>query len=368
MSVPRSVQALVVGLGPGGASAAGQMAQSGIRVLAIDRKHWPGFPVQCAEFVPLPMSQYACTPAIRKQAITGMKSILPSGDVTSSAFPGLIIDRQAFDAALVERARQASAEIALGTGLVALDGHNSIARLNTKNGLIAVHYQVLIAADGPHSKVARLLKLARLATVNTRQYRVPLSQSYHDTDIWLSDEYPGGYAWLFPKGNVANLGLGADKHFAKDLKTPLDRLHRRLIDEGLLGERILSRTGGLIPVSGLRSHLHYHHRILFVGDAAGLTHPITGAGISAAVISGEAAGQAVVDFFAGETDSFHQYEEDMRDQYEPTLRRAVERRQWLSQYWHTAFAQDDEVMRCGWIAFDEYFSMTIPDINRHDFY
>jgi len=361
MSAQLSVQALVVGLGPGGASAAWQMAQAGVRVLAIDRKHRPGFPVQCAEFVPLPMSQYACTPEIRQQTIAGMKSILPSGHVTSSAFPGLMIDRQAFDAALVERARQASADIAMGACLVALDGRKNIARLNTKDGLLEVHYQVLIAADGPHSKVARLLQLAALETVNTRQYSVPLNQPYSDTDIWLSDEYPGGYAWLFPKGNVANLGLGADKHFANDLKTPLDQLHRRLVGDGLLGEAILARTGGLIPVGGLRSHLHYLNRILFVGDAAGFTHPITGAGISAAVISGEAAGRAVVDLLAGERDSFHEYEEDMRDQYEPTLRRAVERRQWLQQYWHTPLAQDDELMRCGWIAFDEYFSMTTPD-------
>ena len=59
---------------------------------------------------------------------------------------------------------------------------------------------------GPTARVAR--GLPALPLIHTRQYTVPLTQPYADTDIWLSDEFPGGYAWLFPKGGVANLGLG----------------------------------------------------------------------------------------------------------------------------------------------------------------
>ena len=70
--------------------------------------------------------------------------------------------------------------------------------------------------------------------VHTRQYTVPLQRPAADTDIWLSPEYPGGYGWLFPKGRLANLGVGADKRLAADLKGPLDRLHRRLEREAEL--------------------------------------------------------------------------------------------------------------------------------------
>ena len=52
MSACRPIDALVVGLGPAGASAAAALAGAGAEVLAVDRKAAAGDPVQCAEFVP----------------------------------------------------------------------------------------------------------------------------------------------------------------------------------------------------------------------------------------------------------------------------------------------------------------------------
>ena len=57
MSSPRPLDVLVVGLGPAGSRAATRAAAAGLEVLAIDRKHEAGRPVQCAEFVPALMSQ-----------------------------------------------------------------------------------------------------------------------------------------------------------------------------------------------------------------------------------------------------------------------------------------------------------------------
>lgn len=349
------VDVLVIGLGPAGASAAAIAAEAGCRVLAIDKKHAAGVPVQCAEFVPLPMSGHARAPGVRVQAITGMKTFLPSLAVTHTDFPGLMIDRAAFDAAIVDRATGAGADIVLETRLVELDVAAKRAALTGPRGEFTVIYEVLVAADGPTSKVAERLALPRLRTVNTRQYTVPLRRDHCDTDIWLCDDFPGGYAWLFPKGSVANLGLGADKRFASDLKTPLDALHRRLVDAGLIGAEILGRTGGLIPVGGLREHL-VEGNIMFVGDAAGLTHPITGAGISAAVISGERAGMAAAAYLRDDATALDDFEDDIRDLFEETIKRAVERRRYLDQYWLTPRANEDGIMRRGWIAFEEYFA------------
>lgn len=356
----RSVDVLVVGLGPAGTAAAFAAAARGLAVLAIDRKRVIGEPVQCAEFVPRPMSTYTRAPGVLVQAIDGMKSFLPSGAVERSPFSGLMVDRAAFDRALAARAREAGAEIATDTRLVGLDAESGEARLRTGSGdgaerFESVRYRVLIAADGPHSPCARQLGLPPLEVVHTRQYTVPLKRPYGETDIWLSDEYPGGYGWLFPKGESANIGLGADRRWQPDLKTPLDRLHAHLVCTGLVGETIIARTGGAIPVGGLRERLVYG-TVLFVGDAAGLTHPITGAGIAAAVQSGERAGLAAAEYLeSGDPARLADYEEDMRAQYGPTLARACARRRWLAQYWRTAVANDDAVQRRGWIAFKEYF-------------
>ncbi|MBI3778785.1 MAG: geranylgeranyl reductase family protein [Gammaproteobacteria bacterium] len=351
----RSVDVLVVGVGPGGAAAAWRASMAGLAVLAVEKKPRIGEPVQCAEFIPGPLIDHARNAGVQCQRIDGMKTYLPSGAATPSAYPGLMVDRAAFDRALAARAVGAGAEVVTGAALVSLEAAHHRANIRHDDRISEVAYRVLIAADGPHSAVARLLGLPALPVIHTRQYTVPLTRPYPDTDIWLSDEFPGGYGWLFPKGELANLGLGTDRRFEPDLKAPLDHLHARLVRQGRIGERILQRTGGAIPVGGLRASL-VHENCLFVGDAAGLTHPITGAGIAAAVQSGERAGLAAAEYLRGAGQALVAYDEDMREQYGPTLERAVERRAELERYWHRPEAQDDHLQRRGWIAFNEYFA------------
>ena len=342
---------LVVGLGPGGAAAAAAAARAGLTVLAIDKRRTVGEPVQCAEFVPLTMGRYA-KPAL-VQTIAGMRSVLPSGACEHSDFPGLMVDRAAFDQALATEASKAGALLRVQTTLKGLDGGMAILR-GPKGELERARYKILIAADGPHSAVARSIGLAPLKTVETRQYQMPLRHPYNDTDIWLSDEFPGGYGWLFPRGPVANVGLGADRRLAADLKAPLERLCAALVRDEVVGGEVLGRTGGSIPVGGIRVPL-VHDNILFVGDAAGLTHPITGAGIASAVVSGERAGRAAAEFLAGAPLGLDGYAEDMQDEFAGSLARAVARREWLMERWHTPAARLDATHKRGWIAFREYF-------------
>ena len=346
---------LIIGLGPAGAAAAAAAAEKGLSVIAIDRRHEIGVPVQCAEFIPLPLGKYAQSEGVIYQTIRGMKSYLPSGSMEDTAFPGLMIDRAAFDRALAQQARGYGAELWLNSRLTGLDHNRNRAQIKTADGDAAVDYRLLIAADGPHSAVAAALHLPELEVVSTRQYTVPLMREYADTDIWLSADYPGGYAWLFPKGKWANLGLGLDKRYADDMKAPLDALHKQLVAQDMVGDQIVYRTGGAIPVGGMRERLVVDS-VLFTGDAAGLTHPITGAGISAAVISGERAGQAAAAYLQGaQVGALADFEEDIRDQFEVTLNRAVERRRWLNRYWLTEAAQTDDLHRKAWIAFPDYF-------------
>lgn len=347
------VDVLVVGAGPAGSGAAFAAAQGGARVLCIDKRERVGSPVQCAEFVPTPMLPYTQAPGVLVQKVAGMLTFLPSSAAHRSAFPGLMIDRGEFDRALAARAEAAGAALWTSARLTAWDGQRAtVLRGEDK---YRVETAVLIGADGPHSTVGRCVGAPDLDVVYTRQYTVPLRQAYCDTDIFLSDAFPGGYGWLFPKGEVANLGIGADRAFEDNLKMPLEQLHRQMVARGLVGEAVLGRTGGLIPVSGMRRMIYGN--TLLAGDAAGLTHPITGAGISAAVISGERAGAAATAFVrSADLDALASFEEDMLDQFETTLARAVKKRQALKNVWRRPAAQDDRVMRAGWIAFEEYFA------------
>jgi flavin-dependent dehydrogenase len=221
---------------------------------------------------------------------------------------------------------------------------------------MSIAYRLLIAADGPHSFVARSLGMPRLATVHARQYAVPLNMASEEAEIWLSPDYPGGYAWLFPKGKGANLGLGVDRGSGANPKALLDALHARLIGAGRVGKRILSRTGGEIPVGGLRSRLVLG-KVIFVGDAAGLTHPITGAGIANAVISGELAGRAAADLLLHRKDhALNDFEEELRDRFGVSHRRAVSRRAGRSS---DGAVGGDDLQRRAWVSFPEYYEEPI---------
>ena len=365
MNSEKQIDVLVVGLGPAGGVAATVAARAGLSVLAVERKQQVGVPVQCAEFIPLPLGKYAQAEGVLTQRIAGMSTRLPSGAVETSDLPGLMIDRAAFDQSLAQQAAAQGAELWLGCRLLRLDAQRAIAHVATPAGERQIAYRVLVAADGPHSAVAASLDLPALETVYTRQYTVPLLQPQRNTEIWLSHEYPGGYAWLFPKGEYANLGVGADKRFTQDLKQPLDTLHCDLVAQGVVGDRIIALTGGLIPVGGLRAQLATDN-ILFAGDAAGLTHPITGAGIAAAVASGELAGEAAARYVLdGAASALTDYASEIREQYAASLARGIQRRQWLNRYWHAAAAREDALHRKGWIAFPEYFKESAEEDHEY---
>lgn len=349
---PARCDVLVVGLGPAGSSAARAAAARGLHVIAVDKRARIGEPVQCAEFIPQAIARYARGGGVLRQAIAGMRTILPSGETHHSPFCGLTIDRGAFDRDLAQKAQAAGAELRLRTALTAFDAAAGIATVRCAAADAPIAFRVLVAADGPRSKVGALAGLPALGVVRSLQYAVPLPAPLADTLVWLSDATPGGYAWLFPRGEEANLGLGMDGADARRRKQALEQLRGRLIAEGVVGRQILRRTGGDIPVAGLRAPLVLG-AIVFAGDAAGMTHPVTGAGIAAAVLSGEAAGTAAADYLAGRVGALADYGQEMCDLYGPAFRLALRARTAPAG---PADASAGRRHRRGWVAFEEYFA------------
>ncbi len=355
MSERQAFDVLIVGLGPAGASAAAAAAAHGAHVIAVDRKRVAGEPVQCAEFVPALIGQQI--PDLdrhRQQRIRAMTTFVEDEPPhLREQFSGVMIDRRAFDAALVARAEQAGAEAWFGLSLrgIADDG---TAQLSDGSRISA---RVIIGADGPRSAVGAAVGIENTVLAETRQMTVPLLVPFEETDIFLSHKLPGGYAWLFPKCEVANLGLGGDPRWRAHFKPLLDDLHAQLAAQGRVGREVLDHTGGAIPSGGMletvarRGPTH----VLLAGDAAGLTNPITGAGILSAVLSGEMAGEAAAALAAGETAAAAAYRENLADMFEASLARAVSRREGLMRV-HAAHKPQPNDLRRAWIAFPEYWA------------
>lgn len=347
----RHPEVLVVGLGPAGACAAAAAAAAGCRVLAVERRSSIGEPVQCAELVSAALSLEALPwDAVTSQRISRMvTAVEQEAPDVSEGFPGRMISRSRFDQALARRAAACGARLVLGTAVTRVlpDGSAELS-----DGCI-LRPRALVGADGPRSQVGAAVGSANRELVAARQFTVPLPEPYEATDIFLRSVYRGGYGWLFPKGREAHVGVGVDYACRDRLRSLLEGLRLDLTGAGRVGSAPpLALTGGLIPVGGrLRAVGRLGAApVALAGDAAGLTNPVTGAGIEAAVRSGDLAGRAVAGWLAGNAAAMDEYEEELSELYDAPYARALRRRR--------------EVLRCasaatlrrGWITSPEYWA------------
>lgn len=351
-----SADVLVVGLGPAGASAAGAAAAAGLRVIALDRRQRAGEPVQCAEFVPQLLSPTIdAVSATACQRIGAMQTFVErDAPDWQDHFPGVMVDRAAFDTHLVSRARAAGADCRFDRAVAAIETDGSV---RGDDGRI-FSARVIIGADGPRSRVGRAIGAVNRELVAARQITVPLHVAHTATDIFLSAAYPGGYAWLFPRGEVANLGIGVSYESRACLKPALAELRAGLLAAGRIGGSVLAATGGTIPVGGmLRAYGRIGRRTtLLCGDAAGLTNPVTGAGISAAVLSGTAAGETAAAVCAGDTGAAADYAEELDDLFGAAIARALRRRREVLGHYADGKLPSGQGLRQGWIAYPQYWA------------
>lgn len=345
---------VVLGLGPAGAAAAAEAARRGCRVVALDRKREPGLPVQCAEFVPgmIGVEIERLASAVR-QPIDAMHTYVENDPPDVHArFPGFMLDRARFDAMLVAEAARSGADCRFGRRVRQITGGGRV-ELSDGGAWAA---PVVIGADGPRSIAGCAIGSGNRALVETRQITVRLHRPHAATDIYLSSDIPGGYGWLFPKGDVANLGAGVAPCSRARLPDIIARLHRKLHREGRVGAEVLAMTGGAIPVGGMVQPWGRlgDTLVLLAGDAAGLTNPVTGAGIAAAVASGRLAGELAAAALGGVCAAGERYGEELASTYRAALNRALLRRRELMA--DVPGAPPKAALRRGWIAYPEYWA------------
>jgi digeranylgeranylglycerophospholipid reductase len=304
---------IVVGAGPAGSVAAQNLAVD-CDVLLVEKRQEIGSPVRCAEGVPLIETPFLFHTSFEKYVEPDKKWIASevdgvcynapdgttvdvSGEMLGMDGPlGLILERKLFDRQLAKNAARAGAQIMVrtrATGLILEDSTVKGVRLNHLGEDFEARAQVVIGADGIESQVGRWGGIN--TTLNLKdiescaQYHMQNVELKENTlEFYFGSKVPGGYAWVFPKGNdAANIGLGVLGSKLNG-KRPLDYLND-FVAQHFPGGKPVEVVVGACPVSDALPTI-VSDGLMLVGDAARHTEPITGGGIMAALQSGTIAG------------------------------------------------------------------------------
>ncbi|HSD11552.1 MAG TPA: NAD(P)/FAD-dependent oxidoreductase [Candidatus Binatia bacterium] len=318
--------AIIVGGGPGGSTAAWRLAQSGVRALVIDGARFPRVKL-CAGWVTRPVwSELGLDPATYPLTVQpfARATLQLDGAACETAWDHTVsfgIVRREFDHFLLERARGAGAEVIDGVRVLRLEHRAGRFVVETPRGDFAA--PLLIGAGGHHCPVARAFGEIpeRESVVVTQESETRIGRAALAAIAprpGVPELFPEadlrGYGWYFSKGDFLNVGIGAldggrglhrrTQAFVERL-VESGRLPRQLELEPFRGHAYAIRTAPPRRVAGRGFYL--------VGDAAGLARDVSGEGIAPAVTSGNLAAAHALQRLAGRD------EEELASEYRSAI-------------------------------------------------
>jgi geranylgeranyl reductase family protein len=292
--------AIVVGAGPAGSTAALRLSRAGARVLLLDRERFPrdkpcggGLTERAVKQLPVPVDPVVEDVVDRFELGFRYGARFERGGERPLV---LMTQRRRLDAFLAEQAVEAGTDFRDGVRATAVGADGAVRFDRT-----AAHADVVVGADGVNGLTARALGFGDRRHGVALEGNVPYVHAREDR--WRGravvelGTVPGGYAWVFPKGEHVNVGVGGwhtegprlREHLERACSgygLPFDRL------ESVRGYRLPMRRVGEMPVRG---------RVLLVGDAAGLVDPLSGDGIYEALLSSRLAAEAIL---SGDLESY----------------------------------------------------------------
>jgi geranylgeranyl reductase family protein len=306
------VDLAIVGGGPAGSAAAITAARAGLSVLLVDRATFPrdkccgdgltALALRLGEGLGLDPLLILGWQAVEDLVIhpPGGRSTrypLPRGDGLYAA----VVPRMQYDAALLDLARSAGADVRDGHGLTGITVDGDVATLEVE-GLGTIRATTVVAADGMWSPTRKLLGLAssgyRGEWQAFRQYVADVGPAAADLHVWFEPDLLPGYAWSFPlPGGRANVGFGVlrgGQVAVGDTGRIWDGLMDRPAIRAVLGDNARPegrRSAWPIPARVDAAVLD-HGPVLFVGDAASASDALTGEGIGQALQTGILAAEA----------------------------------------------------------------------------
>ncbi len=307
------VDLLIIGAGPAGTAAAIEALRSGLSAVVVDRATFPrdkccgdGLTTGCLRH----LDELGLDPATVPSWHVVNDVYVGGPDGTTIEFPlpkgrgqfAAIARREELDHALVQHARNLGADIREQTDVTALtiegQGADQRAIATTTAGKISASH--IIAADGMWSPTRKMLGETMPSYRGDwhafRQYFSNVSpQAASELWVWFEPDLLPGYVWSFPLADgSANVGFGIQRdtgHKIQDMKTLWPDILARPHIRAVLGESAVPESphkAWPIPAR-LGEATLTHKNVLWVGDAATATDPMTGEGIGQALETGRLA-------------------------------------------------------------------------------
>jgi geranylgeranyl reductase family protein len=297
---------IIIGAGPAGLTAARNLASSDIEYLLIDRSEKPGETKPCGGFIPSTRLKQFSVPQIEGQhRIDTARILFPGKELVSIRFDdslGINISRGALAKVLLNEIPGIETHSLLGTTVERIESNEKSCRITVmKNGNETIlESRLIIDTSGANPVSQRFIPLRERISNSQMgyglQYHIKVEGNLDSSNTFLygSKFSPGGYCWIFPRGNIAVVGTGG---LVKNVRESERRTHEYLdtllnevepFKSELAGGSIIKKDSALMPLCGV-VRPSFGKRILLAGDAAGQCSPISGEGIHYSMVGGQCA-------------------------------------------------------------------------------
>ena len=274
-----SYDVAVVGAGPAGSTAAYRLASAGKRVLLVDKARFPrdkpcggGVTLRAARLLPFSIDP------VTEDVVTHVDVGLGYERTFRRTGNGPLVymtQRRRLDQFLVEQAAAAGAEVREETTVDARE----------------LDAEYVLAADGCNGTSAKQLGLGGgIVHGVALEANFPHESRFAGSMTLEMAALPGGYGWVFPKGDHVNVGIGGDEAHGPQLRTALREMCEAY---GVDPDAATETRGYRLPMRTADTVLQRGNAAA-IGDAAGLVDPFSGDGMYEAFYSAQLAAEAIL--------------------------------------------------------------------------